>query len=423
MTKKEIFKYEVIKELIDGKINATDASKKLGITTRHIRRLKPRVLKHGIKGIIHKSRGRESNRKLSNEKLENIKNLLKEKYSDFGPLFATEKLNEKHDTKVGKETIRQTMIEMKLWKPKPRKDSKNKKHFWRPRKDNFGEMQQFDGSYHVWFGDFESCLLLSVDDATGKITHAKFDLNESVVAVFKFWLEYFELNGFPISIYLDKFSTYKVNHKNATDNKELITQFGRAMRQVNVKIITANTPQAKGRVERMNQTLQDRLVKELKLAGITSIDKANEFLKKYIPEFNNKFSVVPNRRKNIHRKVNKDIKSKLGNIFSIQDSRIINNDYTIMYKNQFIQLTEEQPTTVYKKERIIVEEHLNSEIKISHKGKYLNFTILPERPRKNIDIKLPALTRKKSTYKPPINHPWRKQFRANVLQKQYNNSN
>ena len=150
------------------------------------------------------------------------------------------------------------MTELKLWKPKSRKKS-GKWHIWRARKDNYGEMQQFDGSYHIWFGDEESCLLLSVDDATGKITHAKFDYNEGVVAVFKFWLEYFAKNGLPLSIYLDKFSTYKVNHKNATDNKNMITQFQRASNQTGFKLIFANSPQAKGRVEIMNKTLQDRL--------------------------------------------------------------------------------------------------------------------------------------------------------------------
>ena len=172
-------------------------------------------------------------------------------------------------------------------------------------------MQQFDGSYHVWFGDEESCLLLSVDDATGKITYAKFDINESVKAVFKFWLEYFSKNGLPLSIYLDKFSTYKINHKNAVDNKDMITQFERAMNQVGVKPITAHSPEAKGRVERMNGTLQDRLVKELKLAGITTRGKANEFLKEYIPKFNAKFAVAPNRRKNLHKKINRQVKEKL----------------------------------------------------------------------------------------------------------------
>jgi len=225
---------------------------------------------------------------------------------------------------------------MGLRKIKQRKQLKNR-HVWRPRKDNYGEMQQFDGSYHIWFGDKEYCLLLSVDDATGKITHARLGYNESVKAVFRFWSEYFKKHGLPLSIYLDKFSTYKINHKNAVDNKDMITQFQRATNQIGVKLITVHSPQAKGRVERMNGTLQDRLVKELRLAGITTIDEANKFLEEYIPKFNAKFAVVPQRGKDLHKKINNIVREKLLQIFSIQNARKINNDYTVRFENNYFQ--------------------------------------------------------------------------------------
>ena len=276
MTEKESMRYDLIQSLIDGKINGTDASKQIGVTVRQIKRMKSRVIKNKMKGIIHGNRGRTGNRALNTETIENAKKYLKEKYYDFGPLFASEKLDEDYGIKINKETVRQIMIAENLWKSKPKKQPKHR-HVWRARKDNHGEMEQFDGSYHIWFGEEESCLLLSVDDATGKITHAKFDYNESTVAVFKFWKEYFALNGIPLAVYLDKFSTYKVNHKNAVDNKDLITQFQRAMNQMGVKLITAHSPEAKGGVERMNGTLQDRLVKELRLAGITDIEMPINF--------------------------------------------------------------------------------------------------------------------------------------------------
>ena len=413
MAKKELSRYDVIRDLIDSKINGTDASKQIGVSVRHIKRLKAKVIKFGAEGLAHGNRGKAGNRKLDTEIIEKAKKYLKEKYFNFGHTFAAEKLEENHNIKINKETVRRIMVSEKLWKSKPRKQPK-KRHIWRARKDNYGEMQQFDGSYHIWFGDEESCLLLSVDDATGKITHAKFDYNESVVAVFKFWLEYFNKNGLPLSIYLDKFSTYKVNHKNAVDNKDLITQFERAMNQIGVKPITAHSPEAKGRVERMNGTLQDRLVKELKLAGITTIEKANEFLKEYIPKFNAKFAVAPNRKADLHKKMNKQLLEKLPQIFSIQDKRKVMNDYTIMFENKFFQLNEKQPTTVYKKDTVIVEKHLHGEIKINLKEHYLDYTELPERPQKIINIKLPALTiRKQSNWKPPIDHPWRRQFLLN----------
>ena len=220
-----------------------------------------------------------------------------------------------------------------------------------------------------------------------------------------------EKNGLPLSIYLDKYSTYKINHKNAVNNKDLITQFERAMNQVGVEPITAHSAEAKGRVERMFGTLQDRLVKELRLANISTIQEANKLLEDYIPKFNAKFSVVPKRRTDLHKKLNKWVEKKLPQIFSVQKKRVVMNDYTIRFENQYFQLDQNQPTTVYKKDIVIIEKHLDDAIKINLKGHYLNYTVLQERPKKEIDVKLIALTTmKQSDWKPPINHPWRRQF-------------
>lgn len=410
MTEKELSRSNIIKSLIDRGINGTDASKQMGVSVRQVKRLKAKVIKFGPNGIIHGNRGKEGNRKLAAATINKAKGFLKEKYYDFGPLLASEKLAENHGIKINKETLRIIMVKMGLWKIKPRKQVKDR-HSWRPRKDNFGEMDQFDGSYHVWFGNEESCLLLSVDDATGKITHAKFDDNESVKAVFRFWLEYLDKNGLPLAIYLDKFSTYKVNHKNAADNKDLITQFQRATNQLGVRLITAHSPEAKGRVERMFKTLQDRLVKELRLAGVTTSAGANEFLKEYIPKFNEQFAVTPKRKRNLHKTIDKTTEEKLPQIFSIQDERKVNNDYTVRFENRYYQLDRTQPCTVYKKDAVIMEEHWDGTIKINYKSKYLNYTELPERPKKEINIKLAALTNSRSSqWKPPVDHPWRKQF-------------
>lgn len=410
MSERELSRYDIIKQLLNGKINGTDASKQIGVSVRHVKRLKLKVNKLGAMGLVHGNRGKTSNRKLDPELITKAEKYLKEQYFDFGPTFASEKLEANHKIKINKESVRQIMTKLGLWKSKPRKSGK-KHHAWRARKDNPGELEQFDGSYHKWFGEDESCLLLSVDDATGKITHAKFDRSEGIVPVFNFWLKYFEKHGFPLSIYLDKFSTYKINHKNAVDNYELMTQFQRAMSQVGVNLITAHSPQAKGRVERMFETLQDRLVKELRLSGITTIEAANKFLEEYIPKFNVKFAVVPARNRNLHKKPAKEIKEKLPQIFSIQNTRIVMNDYTVRFANDYYQLDETQPTTVYKKDKVIIEEHLNGEIKINLKNHYLNFKVLPERPKKEINVKLPALTvRRISGWKPPINHPWRTQL-------------
>lgn len=408
MTQKELSRYEIIKRLINGYINGTEASKQIGLTVRQTKNIKAAVKKYGLKGVIHGNRGRESNKKIDEKIITKATKYLKTMYYDFQPTHAMEKLEEEHKIKLSKEKVRQIMAKWKLWKIKSRKQPK-KYRSWRPRKDNYGEMQQFDGCYHAWFGNEESCLLLSVDDATGKITHAKFDYSEGIIPVFKFWTEYFNQNNLPISIYLDKFSTYKINHKNAQDNKELITQFQRATNQVGIRLIVAHSPQAKGRVEKMFNTLQNRLVKEMRLAGISTTKEANKFLETFIPKFNEKFAVIPNKKADLHKSMNKQLKQKLFQIFSIQKKRQIQNDYTIRFENQYFQLDEKQPTTVYKKESIIVEEHLNGDTKINFKEHYLNYTVLPERPKKVIDIKLAAITTQKQfNYIPPVDHPWRK---------------
>ena len=248
LTMQELQRYEVAQKLIKKQISEKEARKLMRLkSVRQVRRIKQNVIRDGPKGIIHKNRGDRGNRRLKEEFRNQIIEIVKEKYHDFKPTFASEKLLENHNLKINKETLRQLMIKEKLWKPKSRKKPKQR-HTWRPRRSNYGEMQQFDGSYHKWFEDrgAETCLLLSIDDATGKITEAKFDKNEGVVAVFNFWLQYFKSNGFPLSIYLDKFSTYKINHASAVDNKDLLTQFQRAMKQVGVETITAHSPEAKG---------------------------------------------------------------------------------------------------------------------------------------------------------------------------------
>jgi hypothetical protein len=362
----------------------------------------------GLQGVIHRNRGRPSNRKFSEQLKAKAIKLVKEKYHDFKPTFAGEKLADNHKIHVSKETLRQWMIKAGIWKPKKRKMPKQI-HTWRARKENYGEMQQFDGSYHKWFEDRaeECCLLAAIDDATGEITQAKFDHNEGTRAVHTFWWEYLEQHGLPVSIYLDKFSTYKINHPSAVDNKELMTQFQRAMNQIGTELISAHSPEAKGRVERLFNTLQDRLVKELRLANISTLEAANLFLVTYIPKFNKQFAVEPAKTANLHQPLNTTLKKQLPQIFSIQNHRKVHNDYTIMFKTKYYQLKELQPTTVYKKDTVTIEEHLNGELKIYLKDHYLNFTELPERPKKK-NLPVVALTRNKTHYCPPKNHPWRK---------------
>ena len=417
MTKREARRYEIVKNLLAKKIDGTEAAKQLNLSVRQTKRLKAVVIRFGIKGIIHGNRGRKGNRQIARNIINKAKEYLKEIYHDFNPLLAQEHLRDDHKIQLSKETVRQIMIGEKLWLPK--KKTNVKKHFWRERKDNYGEMEQFDGSYHNWFESrneavvgLEQCLLLSVDDATGQRTKGRFEYNEGVILALKFWKGYVEEKGLPNAIYLDKFSTYKVNHKNAVDNKELMTQFERAMNQLGVRVIHANSPQAKGRVEKMNGTLQRRLVKEMRLNKINTIEDVNKFLKEiFIPKFNRQFAVMPKKENDLHQKLSTGEKSNLDKILSIQSERVINNDYTVQFKTRYFQLTKTQPTTVYKKDKVTVEEYLNGEIKISFRNHYLTYLCLPEKPKKAINVQLAALTTRQPTnWKPPANHPWRRQL-------------
>jgi len=417
MTTQEAERLTIINNLIAKKINGTDAAKQLNLSVRQTKRLKARVIKKGVKGIIHKLRGQEGNNKIEKKLLKEVKKIIKKEYHDFGPTLATEKLMEINKINLGVTTVRNLMIGAEIFKPKKRKQ--NQKHRqWRERKECYGEMQQFDGGYHKWFENRngEVCLLAAIDDATGKITKLKFAKNEGVIEVFNFWKEYLEAKNKPIAIYLDKFSTYKVNHKNATDNHELLTQFQRACNDLNINLINAHSPQAKGRVERLFETLQDRLVKELRLQKINDTKTANQFLEEtYIQIFNEKFSVIPAKDTNLHRPLTKHDQENIDKIFSIQSVRQVKNDFTIQFKNLWYQLDEIQSITVYKKDDVLVEERLDNSIHLSKKEKYLNFKKLPARPEK-VKTNLIAITPRKSPWIPPVNHPWRGRIKVAAQQ-------
>lgn len=410
MTTVERLRLTVIEELIEGKINGTTAAYKLQVSVRQIKRLKAKFKKHGHDGLIHETRGKQGVRKTDINLENNIVRIIKDNYYDFGPTMAWEKLQEVYGFTLSHETIRAIMIRNNLWKSKKRKRSQ---YFaWRERRSSYGELQQFDGSYHDWFEGRntlfpETCLLASIDDATGKITQAIMGVNESVTAVFSFWMTYAKTHGMPTEIYLDKFSTYKINHPNAVDNAELMTQFQRTMKELGTHLISAHTPQAKGRVERLFQTLQDRLVKEMRLAEINTIEKANIFLKDiFMPWYNNRYAVIPKSTTNCHRALSAETTVKLKSIFAKQYIRGINNDFTIQYKTKWYQLKEIQPITVFKTDKVLIEERLDNTIKIKHKGQYLNYLELPDKPLK-VESSPIILTAHKSNWIPPKDHPWR----------------
>lgn len=407
LTAREQERFDIIRSCIDGDITNKEASRRLGLKVRQVQRIKRCVEKDEAKGVVHKLKGQVSGNATLDIIADEVEMFFEQKkHQDFGPTFAQEKLADLGIV-MNTETLRLMMIKKNIWKPQPRRGPAIIRE-WRERKECLGEMVQFDGSYHDWFENGgEECILAAIDDATGRIIHAVFDDNEGVHAVFRFWMTYVEVYGRPRVIYLDKFSTYKINHKNAVDNKEFITQFERAMIELDIKVITANSPEAKGRVERLFGTLQDRMIKEMRLADIKERDHANQFVcKKYIPDHNKRFSVPARNATNAHRPLSSDLKIRLSSIFSVQSKRKVNNDYTIQFKGQWFQLEPKQKTTVYKRDEVIIEERLDGTIHVRMKRVYLQYKVLPTRP-KPMDVPLVVLTRRKPTFKPPKDHPWR----------------
>lgn len=409
MTTIQLQRLEVLSQLNGGQIDGTEASEKLGLTVRHIRRLKQRVKKEGAAGLLHGNRGKKSPHAIKASIRKKVLKLVRTTYRGFGPTFAGEKLAERDAIAVSHEWLRSLMITEGLWTPKTRGKATTH-HAWRPRMDLRGAMEQFDGSYHRWVEGLneELCLLLSIDDATGTITKACFDTNEGVTPVFTFWKEYAEETGtLPKRLYVDKFSTYKVNHQSATDEPSMVTQFNRALGELGVELICAHSPQAKGRVERVFGTLQDRLVKEMTLAGIRTLKEANAFLIGYIPKFNERFGVVPAKAGDAYVTVLST--HNLSAIFSVQDERRVGNDFTVRFQGSWYQIAKEQSVTVLPRDIVLVEQRLDDTVamRLMRRDAYLSITKLPLRPPKtHSPVMIAATTR--TPHIPPATHPWRK---------------
>lgn len=415
MTEADSFKESALTKLVGKTMNGTQAAELLQLSTRQVRRLKKRFVKKGIQGILHKNRGRISSHAMPDAERKTIVKIIKTTYPDFGPTLACEKLSELHKIHFSNETIRQIMIGENLWKVKVQ-NFEEFPHVWRVRKDCVGQMEQYDGSYHNWFegrlktalGEtiMEHCLLCSIDDATGKITKAQFADNEGVMATFTFWQQYLLTQGKPVSIYLDRGSTYKNNPKKNTIHVLELTQFERACRQLGIDVIHARSPQAKGRVERLFQTLQDRLVKELRLKGISAIAEANDFLTEtFIPWFNKKFSVEAKKKTNLHTVMTVKELTQLSCIMSIHDQRNIMNDYTVMHQGKLYQVDPQQPALVRTGDRITVQTRTNGQIFLFKHNTELRFVEILERAKKAQTVK--TEDGRRFGHKPAAGHPWR----------------
>lgn len=413
MSQKDLNRYDVIKRAIRKEITVKKAGELLYLSERQIYRLKDKVIKKGAEGLIHGNRGKPSNRRIPDKERQQIVQLLHRHYSDFKPTHASEKLENIYGFKRDPKTIRQIMIDEELWKP--RKQKKPEYRCSRPRKEHYGEMEQFDGSYHHWFEDRapSCCLLASIDDATGEITQAQFVNDEGTFPVFNFWQEYLLTHGKPRSIYLDKLRTY-YNNLLPEKDEELLTQFQRAMRELDIEPIVAHSPQAKGRIENRFKILQDRLIKEMRLRNISDIKRGNQFLEEeFISWFNQKYGKEPVKKANLHRQLSQQEKRQLPAILSRHSQRTVQNDFTIRFNNQWYQLSKKQPATIRPKERVLIEERLDGSLRIRLRDKYLNYQVLltkPQKQPKQAWVIAASQKPKRKSYKPPKDHPWRRQI-------------
>ena len=410
MSKKELSRVEVLERMKAKKMSQKKGAEALGLSVRQVRRLQKKYTQKGAPGLIHQGRGKPSNNRLPTEIKQEAINLLRSLYSDFGPTFAHEKLVEHHGLHLSAGSVRQIMIREKLWLPRGAK--KIATHQMRERRACFGELVQIDGSPHRWFEDrAPSCtLLVFIDDATGRLGELRFVKSESFFTYAAASKAYFERHGKPVALYSDKHSIFRVNKPGSGSG---LTQFGRAMQELDVAIICANTPQAKGRVERVNLTLQDRLVKEMRLRGISGMDEGNAYLPEFIEDFNRRFAVTPSSELDAHRPLL--ISDDLERILTWQETRTLSKNLSIQFKKVVYQIQTDRPTYALRNAKITVSQNAEGKIAILYKDQELAYSIFKKQPKQSQVLSSKDVNRKvDQTRKPAPNHPWRKGF-ANPL--------
>lgn len=410
MNKAELEQVGIFERLVKKELKQKEGAKILDLSIRQVKRKVKEYRKSGAASLVHGNRGKESNRVTDKEKAQQAIGLIKKHYSDFGPTLASEALEERHGIIINHETLRKLMIKEGIRKSRYKKAVV--KHFWRERKECFGEMVQLDGSPHHWFEDrADPCTLIAfIDDATSQILWLEFTKSESTESLMKSTRSYIEKFGKPASFYADRGVVYKVNNNNPDNDK--ITQYKRALDELHTKLIHARSPEAKGRVENLFGTLQDRLVKALRLANISTMKEANKYVKEaYIPKHNAKFAVKPKSETNMHKPING---YNLDNVFCLKEDRRINNDFTISYKGRWLQLAGKQATVVRPKNVVVIHEQLDRTIEIYLRKTKLNYKELPKRPEKQNMIAKVTILRERKQWTPPANHPWRKNMKRDI---------
>lgn len=402
MSQKELRRLHVVRKVMEKELKQIQAADLLKLSVRQIRRLVTRIRDEGDKGIIHRSRGQPSHNAWDESEKIKIKNLCEKRYEGFGPTLLSEKLLASEKIRMSDETLRNWMIGWNLWRARSKKSWHR---HWRERKSHCGEMIQLDGSHHHWLEDRGPFLILMgyIDDATGEFFGRFYDYEGTIPAMDSF-RRYIRRYGLPQSVYLDKHSTYKSTAKPTVEDElsgqEHLSQFERALKELGVEVIHANSPQAKGRVERVFRTLQDRLVKELRLKNSRTKDEANKVLEEYLPEFNRRFRQAPSARADLHRP---PVKGKhLDDILCVKTSHPLRNDYTLVHNRQLYQVLDK---TLAKE--VMVEEKINGRLFVKASRGNLRYKLIERRPSPCQPVKTKTL-RVRRRYTPPYDSAWRR---------------
>lgn len=419
MSTQEISRLEIMQRLLKKQMSQAEAGTILNVSTRQIKRLLKAYRAEGAKGLVSKQRGRQSHNRLSETVKQKALDVLKTKYQGFGPTLAHEKLVEKEKLKLSKESVRKLMIAEQLWKA--RKAKKVTVHQLRERRACFGELVQIDGSPHDWFeGRAQACVLLVfIDDATGQLLQLRFVDCESFLNYAQAAEGYFRQYGKPVAFYSDKHGIFRVNQPSAGTG-QAITQFGRAMQELDIQIICANTPQAKGRVERVIQTLQDRLPKEMRLQGISSREAGNAYLPEFMQDFNQRFGEEPRSTVDAHRPLT--VKDDLAHILTWQETRSLSKNLTLQFQKTVYQIQTQRPTYALRNAQVKVCVNALDEVSIWYKDQQLEYSLYQPQTQqaqvvlaKDLDHALMSHT----PTKPAPDHPWRNGF-ATPLSKNKN---
>lgn len=378
MSERDLQRIEVLSKVIAGRMALVSAAHVLDLSERQVRRLLERIRTGGAASIRHKAIGRPSNNRISDGIRDYAVTLVRERYADFGPTLATEKLAERDGLRVSRETVRRWMADAGLWLSR-----KQRRTFHQPRlrRETYGELVQIDGSEHRWFEDRgpPCSLLVFVDDATGRLMQLRFVRSESAFTYFEALELYLKRHGAPVAFYSDKHSVFRVAKKDAKGGQGM-TQFGRALAELSIEILCANSSQAKGRVERMNRTLQDRLVKELRLAGIESMEAGNALLPGFMEDYNARFAIVPARPDDLHRPMNLAL-DRLAEILCKREQRYVGSQLTFSFERKRIMLQETEVTRGLVGRYVETYAYADGRLDVRWKGYSLPYTVFDKDQR------------------------------------------